>query len=57
MFQSFMMAFLGLWLVASALFFRSSADKSNITFGIIIFVLSVVQFFWAAKREKEKKGK
>ncbi|MBN1619468.1 hypothetical protein JW890_01985 [candidate division WOR-3 bacterium] len=57
MFQSFIMAFLGLWLVASALVFRSSADKSNITFGIIIFILSVVQFFWAAKREKEKKGK
>ncbi|MBN2362830.1 hypothetical protein JXL83_01725 [candidate division WOR-3 bacterium] len=57
MFQSVMMVYIGLWLIASALVFRSSADKSNITFGIIIAVLALVQVFWTVKRNKEKKGK
>ncbi|MBN1149828.1 hypothetical protein JXA84_01250 [candidate division WOR-3 bacterium] len=58
MFQSLLIAFIGLWLVASALVFHSSADKSNITFGSIIFVLGIIQLFWIIKREnKEKKDK
>lgn len=55
MWQTALIALISLWLIAVAFIFPSKATPSNIVFGILIFVVAVLQMILISRRNRNKK--